>query len=80
MSDSAAEARLLYDEAKKVAGSDSRACLKFLLQAYEKDPKKKYMDKIVHLREHIEADDESQSSDSSDDIILTSKYFFLFLF
>lgn len=76
MSDDKSAARALYNKARQVAETDNRACLKFLLQAYEKDPKRKYMDKIIQLRQIIAESDpsaESSDSESSDDIILIGK-------
>ena len=76
MSDSRSAARSLYEKAKQVVDADTRACLNFLLQAYEIDHRKKYMDKIIQLREIIAESDpaaESSDSESSDDIIIISE-------
>jgi hypothetical protein len=66
-----AAGRGFYEQAK-AAADDPVQCLKLMQQAYARDPRKKYLDKIIHLQEII--DRQQSESESSGDIIIMSKY------
>lgn len=72
MTDNRSKALLLYQKAKDSA-DDMDTCLSYLQQAYALDPRRKYEEKIVKLRQLMQSD-QSDDSESSDDVILLSQY------